>query len=62
MLNRFADGKSADPEFAKRFRVKRRGKDKDDIFWSLGKVHGIENIAHVDEAELMATGGDPMQI
>ena len=62
MLNRMADGKTNDPEFAKRFQIKRRGKDKDDIFWTLGKVHGIENIALVDQDALIATGGCPMKI
>lgn len=38
------------------------GKDKDDIFWQLGKVHGIENIALVDEKKLLSTGGDPFRL
>ena len=38
------------------------GKDKDDIFWSLGKIHGLENIALCDIDELKATKGDPMKI
>ena len=33
MLNRIAEGKAVDPDFARRFKVKRMGKDKDDIFW-----------------------------
>ena len=36
LLNRMADGLPVDPEFASKFKIKRRGKDKDDIFWSLG--------------------------
>lgn len=62
MLNRFAEGKSVDPNFAKNFKIKRMGKDKDDIFWSLGKIHGLENIALCDLDELKATKGDPMKI
>jgi len=38
------------------------GKDKDDIFWSIGKIHGLENLANVDDDKLCATGGDPMQL
>ena len=62
MLNRFADGKGADPEYAKLFKIKRRRKNKNDFFWTLCKVHGIENIALLNEAHLMATNGDTMQI
>lgn len=62
MLNRFAEGKPVDPNFSKNFKIKRMGKDKDDIFWSLGKIHGLENIALCDIDELKATKGDPMKI
>jgi len=62
MLNRFADGKHVDPNFSKNFKIKRMGKDKDDIFWSLGKIHGLENIALCDLDELKATKGDPIKI
>jgi len=33
---------------SKIFRVKRSGKDRDPIFWSFGKIHGLENIAFAD--------------
>jgi hypothetical protein len=33
MLNRFAEGKPVDENFAKNFKIKRMGKDKDDLFW-----------------------------
>lgn len=33
MLNRMNQGKSVDERFAKNFKIKRMGKDKDDIFW-----------------------------
>lgn len=62
MLNRFAEGKPIDANFAKNFKIKRQGKDKDDIFWSLGKIHGLENIALCDLEELKATKGDPIKI
>ena len=29
--------------------VRRYGKDKDPIFWSFGKIHGLENIAFADK-------------
>ena len=62
VLNRFANGQSVDPEFAKQFRIKRLGKDKDDIFWKAGKIHGLENLAFVDDEALAASGGDPMNL
>ena len=62
MLNRFAEGKPVDPNFSKNFKIKRMGKDKDDIFWSLGKIHGLENIALCDIDQLKATKCDPMKI
>jgi hypothetical protein len=34
------------------FQVKRRGKDRDPIFWSFGKIHGLENIAFADPQEV----------
>jgi len=33
-------------------RIKRMGKDEDDVFWALGKVHGIENIVYLSEEQL----------
>jgi hypothetical protein len=49
-------------DLGKMFQVKRAGKDKDDIFWSFGKVHGLENIAFVDEQDIKATNGNPVAI
>ena len=44
------------------FRVKRSGKDADDFFWTFGKIHGLENIAFADPAELAAAEGNPVAI
>ena len=41
------------------FRVKRQGKDSNPIFWQFGKIHGLENIAFCDPAELAACNGNP---
>jgi len=60
LLNRIADGKPVDPEFASKFKIKRRGRDTDDIFWRYGKIHGLENIAFATEEELAACNGDPL--
>ena len=49
-------------DLAKTFRVKRRGKDKDPLFWSFGKIHGLENIAFADSQELFETQGNPVKI
>lgn len=62
MLTRINEGRSVDPDFAKQFQVKRAGKDKDDMFWSFGKIHGLENIAFLDEKELLACNGNPFLI
>ena len=44
------------------FQVRRRGKDEDDLFWSFGKIHGLENIAFVDPNRLKETNGNPVKI
>jgi len=62
MLNRLAEGREVDPDYASKFRVKRKGKDKDNIFWQYGKIHGLENIAYLTEEELKSTGGNPMKL
>jgi len=48
MLQKMNNGQGVDPEFSKKFQIKRRGKDKDDLFWMFGKVHGLENVALAD--------------
>ena len=45
-----------------KFQVKRSGKDEDDYFWAMGKIHGLENIAFVDTEALIATEGNPVKI
>jgi hypothetical protein len=49
-------------DMSKLFRVKRCGKDRDEMFWSFGKIHGLENIAFADPAEVKATNGNPVKI
>ena len=44
------------------FQVKRLGKDKNNIFYSFGKIHGLENIAFCDANELKATEGNPYKL
>lgn len=44
------------------FRVKRAGKDRDDLFWSFGKIHGLENLAFVDQEAVRKTNGNPVKI
>jgi hypothetical protein len=39
-------------DLSKMFKIKRAGKDKDPMFWSFGKVHGLENIAFADPNEV----------
>ena len=45
-----------------KFRIKRQGKDTNDIYFSFGKIHGLENIAYVDKEKLLATKGNPVEI
>lgn len=49
-------------DLGKMFQVKRAGKDKDDLFWSFGKIHGLENIAFADPNEVLASAGNPVKI
>ena len=49
-------------DLGKMFRVKRGGKDTDDVFWSFGKIHGFENIAFADPEQVKATNGNPVKI
>jgi tRNA/tmRNA/rRNA uracil-C5-methylase (TrmA/RlmC/RlmD family) len=42
--------------------VKRSGKDRNDAFWSFGKIHGLENIAFADPEEIRQTNGNPVKI
>ena len=50
---------SEQEDLTKIFRIKRSGKDADDIFWNFGKIHGLENIAYCSDADIDATGGNP---
>ncbi len=43
-------------------RIRRMGKDLDDIYWSIGKIYGLENIAYVDDKELLSHVGDPIKL
>ena len=49
-------------DFGKMFQVKRAGKDRDPMFWSFGKIHGLENLAFADPQEVKATNGNPVKI
>ena len=61
-MNRIADGLPVDPTYAKKFQIKRAGRDKNDLFWLFGKIHGLENIAYATPEELKACGNDPMKL
>ena len=47
---------------SKVFKVKRQGKDANDAFWTFGKIHGLENIAFCDPAELAQVKGNPYKL
>lgn len=62
MVNNIALNALKEFDLGKLFRVKRAGKDKDPMFWSFGKIHGLENIAFADPEEVKATNGNPVKI
>jgi len=62
MLNRIAEGREVDQNFANKFRIKRMGKDRNDVFWQLGKIHGLENLAFVSDDEIEACQGNPQKL
>ena len=41
-------------------RIKRGGKDLNDIFWMFGKIHGLENIAFFTEEDFKSIA-DPVE-
>lgn len=49
-------------DLGKLFQVKRNGKDRNNIYWQLGKIHGLENIAYADPEEVKAAKGNPVRI
>ena len=51
-----------DVDLGEVYRVKRLGKDLDPLFWSFGKIHGLENIAYADSEELAKTEGNPVAL
>jgi len=38
------------------------GKDKNDLFWKYGKIHGLENIAYCSIEEIQECQGDPIEL
>ena len=62
LLNRLADGLPVDSNFASKFQIKREGKDKDDLFWAFGKIHGLENIAFLSKDQILKSKGNPIAI
>lgn len=59
MLRRFKEGREVDADFASKFKIKRMGKDLNDIYWALGKIHGLENVVYLNEDTLNRVMGDP---
>ena len=62
LVNHMMKHISKQVNLAKLFQIKRSGKDLDSLYWSFGKIHGLENIAFVDEKQLEATKGNPVAI
>lgn len=53
---------SQQTDLSKVFQIKRQGKDRSDVFWLLGKVHGLENIAFCDSDDLATVNGNPAKL
>lgn len=49
-------------DLSKLYTVRRMGKDTDPMFYTFGKIHGLENIAFADPAEIKETNGNPVKI
>ena len=49
-------------DLSKVFEIKRQGKDQSDVFWLLGKIHGLENIAFCDAADLAQVSGNSVKL
>jgi hypothetical protein len=62
LLDKLADGEPIDADFANKFRIKRAGKDADDVFWAMGKIHGLENIAYATKEEFERAATDPLSL
>ena len=58
MINRISE----QTDLSKVFQIKRQGKDRNDVFWLLGKIHGLENIAFCDSADLADVQGNPAKL
>jgi hypothetical protein len=62
LVNQMMKRISKTNDISKIFQVKRSGKDLDNLFWSFGKIHGLENITFADDKELEATNGNPVSL
>eukprot|EP00345_Euplotes_harpa_P003770 CAMPEP_0168318128 /NCGR_PEP_ID=MMETSP0213-20121227/293_1 /TAXON_ID=151035 /ORGANISM="Euplotes harpa, Strain FSP1.4" /LENGTH=599 /DNA_ID=CAMNT_0008319133 /DNA_START=495 /DNA_END=2294 /DNA_ORIENTATION=- len=43
-------------------RIKRQGKDRDDLLWLFGKIHGLENIALLKKEHIDQINGNPARL
>ena len=42
-------------------KIKRWSRDKNEMFWNFGKVHGLENISELSDETLEQIAGDPFK-
>lgn len=49
MVGELVEKMMKDDDIVGKYKIKRLGKDEDDVFWAFGKIHGLENLAFVDE-------------
>jgi len=62
LLDQMMKNISKNVDLTKVFRIKRRGADMDDIFYSYGKIHGLENVAFCEDADLEKVEGNPVTL
>lgn len=54
--------KYADDGTIYKYRIKRTGPDADPHKWLLGKIHGLENLAYLDDETIEACSGNPVKL
>ena len=62
LLNHLMKRISEQTDLTEVFRIKKQGKDTNPVFWQFGKIHGLENIAFCDPAEIAKCAGNPYEL
>jgi hypothetical protein len=49
-------------DFLEKYRIKRRGRDEDELKWLFSKIHSLENIAFVSDEALSQVHSNPVRL